>query len=219
MFYSRWNNASASHTQFPQPYIWLCQEITSVKHLKETDLHVSNVPVDVHGGCDAVFRDVLVPVWIRLAVHGVNAGDGDSFVTEGYVAVNAVDTTWRRSEISKWRKQWLHFFLDPRRSFPTCGGLFPPLCPCRSCCPAPSCWPAGPPRPLSCGCSSLERFLPRGSSETHSLLGLRKVCRDIFRFNELLPMFIWPNTDRMGEVVKNAYYFCICKDIHSRDTF
>lgn len=40
------------------------------------------------------------------------------------------------------------------------------------CCwrPSPSCWPAGLPRPLSCGCSSLEEFLPRGSWETHLLL-------------------------------------------------
>lgn len=61
----------------------------SVKTL--TDLHVSNVPVDVHGGRDAVLRDVFVTLWIRFTVHRVNAGDGHSFVTEGYVTVNIGD--------------------------------------------------------------------------------------------------------------------------------
>lgn len=56
-----------------------------------TDLHVSNVPVDVHGGRDAVLRDVFVTLWIRFTVHRVNAGDGDSFMTEGYVTVNMGD--------------------------------------------------------------------------------------------------------------------------------
>lgn len=56
-----------------------------------TDLHVSNVPVDVHGGRDAVFRDVFVTLWIRFTVHRVNAGDGDSLVTEGYVTVDMGD--------------------------------------------------------------------------------------------------------------------------------
>lgn len=45
----------------------------------------------------------------------------------------------------------------------------------RSWRPCPSCWPAEPPRPWSCGCSSLEEFLPHGSSETHLLLETRKV--------------------------------------------
>lgn len=52
----------------------------------------------------------------------------------------------------------------------TCEGVFPLQWACRSWRLAPSCWPAGPPRPWSCGCSSLEEFLPRGSSETHLLL-------------------------------------------------
>lgn len=56
-----------------------------------TDLHVSNVPVDVHGGRDTVLRDVFVTLWIRFTVHRVDAGDGDSFVTEGYVTVNMED--------------------------------------------------------------------------------------------------------------------------------
>lgn len=57
------------------------------------DLHVSNVPVNVHGGGDAVFGDVFVTIWTRFAVHRVNAGDGNSFVAEGYVTVNTADGT------------------------------------------------------------------------------------------------------------------------------
>lgn len=52
-----------------------------------TDLHVSNVPVYVHGGRNAVFRDVFVTLWIRFTVHRVNTGNGNSFMTEGYVTV------------------------------------------------------------------------------------------------------------------------------------
>lgn len=55
------------------------------------DLHVSNVPVDVHGGRDAVFRDVFVTIWTRFAVHRVNTGDGNSFVAKGYVTINTAD--------------------------------------------------------------------------------------------------------------------------------
>lgn len=58
---------------------------------KVTDLHVSNVPVDVHGGRNAVFRDVFVTLWIRFTVHRVNTGDGNSFMTKGYVTVNTQD--------------------------------------------------------------------------------------------------------------------------------
>lgn len=55
------------------------------------DLHVSNVPVNVHGGRDAVFGDVFVTIWTRFAVHRVNTGDGNSFVAEGYVTDNTAD--------------------------------------------------------------------------------------------------------------------------------
>lgn len=55
------------------------------------DLHVSNVPVNVHGGRDAVFRDVFVTIWTRFAVHRVDTGDGNFFVAEGYVTGNTAD--------------------------------------------------------------------------------------------------------------------------------
>lgn len=61
----------------------------------------------------------------------------------------------------------------------TCEGFFPLLewawCSWR---PSPSCWPAGPPRPSSCGCSSLEESLPRDSSGTHLLLESGKAWGD-----------------------------------------
>lgn len=60
---------------------------------READLHVSNVPVNVHGGRDAVFRDVFVAIWTRFTVHRINTGDGNSFVAEGYVTVNTADGT------------------------------------------------------------------------------------------------------------------------------
>lgn len=55
------------------------------------DLHMSNVPVNVHGGRDAVFGDVFVTIWTRFAVHRVYTGDGNPFVAKGYVTVNAAD--------------------------------------------------------------------------------------------------------------------------------
>lgn len=68
---------------------------------KVTDLHVSNVPVDVHGGRNAVFRDVFVTLWIRFTVHRVNTGDGNSFMTKGYVTEKTQDDIRRLSEMSK----------------------------------------------------------------------------------------------------------------------
>lgn len=53
-----------------------------------TDLQVRDVPVDVHGRGDAVFRDVLKAVGVRLAVHAVDAGDGDSLLAQGDVTAN-----------------------------------------------------------------------------------------------------------------------------------
>lgn len=49
------------------------------------------VPVDVHGGGDAVFGDVFVAVWIRFAVDRVDAGDGDPLLPQSYVPVNRAD--------------------------------------------------------------------------------------------------------------------------------
>lgn len=88
----------------------------------------------------------------------------------------------RRLQRLYWRgkKKKVHFFLHSCRSFSTCAALFPLLCRCCSCCLAPFCWPAGLPRPLNCGCSSPEQFLLHGSSETHLLLDLTKVCGDVF---------------------------------------
>lgn len=132
------------------------------------DLHVSNVPVNVHGRRDAVFGDVFVTIWTRFAVHRVNTRDGNSFMAEGYVTVNTADAISvsdlkAKTAETLLEKQKLQFFL----SFSTCVGLFPLLCQCCSCCPAPFCWPAGLPRPSNCGCSSPEQFLLHGSSETH----------------------------------------------------
>lgn len=50
-----------------------------------------NVPVDVHGGSDAVFGDVFETVWISLTVDGIDTWDGNSFLPQSYVAVNRVD--------------------------------------------------------------------------------------------------------------------------------
>lgn len=52
---------------------------------------MSNIPVNVHGGRDAVFGDVFVTIRTRFAVHRVYTGDGNSFVAEGYVTVNTAD--------------------------------------------------------------------------------------------------------------------------------
>lgn len=50
------------------------------------DLQVSDVPVDVHGGRHAVLGHVLVVAGAQLAVHGVDAGDGDSLVAASDVS-------------------------------------------------------------------------------------------------------------------------------------
>lgn len=55
---------------------------------RATDLQVRDVPVDVHGGGDAVFRDVLEAVGVRLAVHAVDAGDGDPLLAQSDVTAN-----------------------------------------------------------------------------------------------------------------------------------
>lgn len=55
---------------------------------RATDLQVRDVPVDVHGGGDAVFGDVLEAVGVRLAVHAVDAGDGDPLLAQGDVTAN-----------------------------------------------------------------------------------------------------------------------------------
>lgn len=60
----------------------------------------------------------------------------------------------------------------------TCEGHFAQHWACCSLRPSPFCWPAGPPRPSSYGCSSLEEFLPRGSSERHLLLEWGKAWGD-----------------------------------------
>lgn len=48
--------------------------------LTNTVLEVRYVAVDVHGGGDAVFLDVFVVVWDRVAVHRVDTGDGNSLL-------------------------------------------------------------------------------------------------------------------------------------------
>lgn len=50
-----------------------------------------DVPVDVHGGGDAVFRDVLESVGVRLAVHAVDARDGDPLLTQSHVATDTAE--------------------------------------------------------------------------------------------------------------------------------
>lgn len=134
---------------------------------------MSNVPINVHGGRDAVFRDVFVAIWTRFTVHRINTGDGNSFVAKGDVTVNTADGTSVRDLKAKTAEallegeKKLQFFLHKCTLFSTCGGLSPLLCQCCCCCPALFCWPAGLPRPWKCGCSSLEQFPLRGSSETH----------------------------------------------------
>lgn len=55
------------------------------------------VPVDVHGGGDAVFRDVFVAVWTRFTVDRVDTGDGNSLLPQSYVAVNRQSRCWSGS--------------------------------------------------------------------------------------------------------------------------
>lgn len=77
-----------------------------------------------------------------------------------------------------------NFLMEPWRSLKvTNDPTYEPLSPLLdwawcSWHPCPSCWPAGLPRPLSCGCNSLEEFLPRGSSKTHLLLERGKAYGD-----------------------------------------
>lgn len=58
---------------------------------RTTHLQVRDVPVDVHGRGDAVLRDVLEAVGVRLAVHAVDAGDGDSLLAQSDVTANTVE--------------------------------------------------------------------------------------------------------------------------------
>lgn len=50
-----------------------------------------DVPVDVHGGGDTVFGDVLVAVRARLAVHRVDAGDGNALLAQSDVAADRAE--------------------------------------------------------------------------------------------------------------------------------
>lgn len=52
-----------------------------------TDLQVRDVPVDGHGGRHAVLGHVLVVAGARLAVHSVDAWDGDALVASSNVSV------------------------------------------------------------------------------------------------------------------------------------
>lgn len=51
-----------------------------------TDLQVGDIPVDVHGGCHAVLRNILVVAGARLAVHGVDTRDGDALIASSNVS-------------------------------------------------------------------------------------------------------------------------------------
>lgn len=53
---------------------------------RDADLQVGDVPVDVHGGRHAALGDVLVVAGAGLAVHGVDAGDGDALVAASDVS-------------------------------------------------------------------------------------------------------------------------------------
>lgn len=52
---------------------------------RRADLQVGDVPVDVHRGRHTVLGDVLVVAGARLAVHSVDAGNGDPLVAPGDV--------------------------------------------------------------------------------------------------------------------------------------
>lgn len=68
-----------------------------------TNLQVSDVSVDVHGGRYAVLRDVLVVGRAWLTVHSVDTGDGDTLVSTSNVSAQerqAVTLAVARSTLS-----------------------------------------------------------------------------------------------------------------------
>lgn len=50
------------------------------------DLQMGDVPVNVHGGCHAVLRNIFVVAGARLAVHSVDTRDGDSLIASSNVS-------------------------------------------------------------------------------------------------------------------------------------
>lgn len=67
------------------------------------------VPIDVHRGGDAVFRDVFVAIWIRFAVHRVYTGDGNPLLSKSYVPVNIADADYQslsKSRTQKFRQKF-----------------------------------------------------------------------------------------------------------------
>lgn len=101
----------------------------------------------------------------------------------------------KHSKVSMLCKKWKHpkrldkRVLEIRHVMVTCEeASAPPGWAWSSWHPCPSCRPAGQPRPWSCGCSSLEEFLPHDSSETHLHLETRKVCGEE---NRILMMTSW----------------------------
>lgn len=49
---------------------------------------MSDVSINVHRGGDAVLRNVFVVAGTRLAVHRIDAGNGDPLITPGNVSVS-----------------------------------------------------------------------------------------------------------------------------------
>lgn len=67
----------------PPTLVWRCSHRAvggAVPHLQ-----VGDVAVNVHGGCLAVLRDVLVVLRARLPIHTIDAGDGYILIASGYI--------------------------------------------------------------------------------------------------------------------------------------
>ena len=81
------------------------------------DLQVGDVPIDVHGGRHTVLRHVLVVAGARLAVHTIDAGDGDPLVAPSNVpAAGGARQLWASpapSRASAARPGWSQPLLAP----------------------------------------------------------------------------------------------------------
>lgn len=84
-----------------------------IPHKKVSNLQVCYVPIDVHGGGEAVFRDVFVAIWIRFTVDRVDTGDGNSLLPKSYVPVNTTDADYRSLSKSRRQRFWQKFSKIP----------------------------------------------------------------------------------------------------------
>lgn len=86
---SEWWSQCEGEVFMPPTLVWRCSHRAvggAVPHLQ-----VGDVAVNVHGGCLAVLRDVLVVLRARLPIHTIDAGDGYILIASGYIPTEGAD--------------------------------------------------------------------------------------------------------------------------------